>query len=149
MNTLMAGFKILTFALIMQVCKNMYLLAWAHELVNQGQFESVCFFYVVVGHTKFEPDRLLLPLLRHSTKAISELYPTSYMFRSSQVMQWRSILGEKCCTLRGITNLHDFDVSQIPATSVLKCRSNCYSGSYKTRSLKKPHYSEHCCNLQS
>ena len=51
----------------------------------------------------------------------------------------------------GITNLHDFDVhvSQIPATSVLKCRNNCYSGSYKTRSLKKPHYNEDCCNLQS
>ena len=25
-----------------RVCKNMYLLSWAHELVNQGRFESVC-----------------------------------------------------------------------------------------------------------
>ena len=144
-----------------RVCKNMYLLAWAHELVNQGRFESVRFFYLVVGHTKFEPDRLFASIAKTFYKrdvfciemlqAISELYSTSYVFKSCQMMQWRSVLGEKYCTLPGITNLHDFDVhvSQNPATSVLKCRNNCYSGSYMTRSLKKPHYSEDCCNLQS
>ena len=128
---------------------------------TQGQFESVRFIYLVVRHTKFEPDRLFASIARTFYKrdvfciemlqVTSELYSTSYMFKSCQMMQWQSVIGGKYCTLPGITNLHDFDVHvpQIPATSVLKCRNNCYSGSYKTRSLKEPHYSKDCCNLQS
>ena len=35
------------------------------------------------------------------------------------------------------------------ASSELKYRDNCYSRSYRTRSLKKPHYSVNCCNPPS
>ena len=37
-----------------RICKN----AWACELVRSGRFDSIRFFYMTVGHTKFKPDRL-------------------------------------------------------------------------------------------
>ena len=75
-----------------RVCKNKYLLAWASELVQQGRFESVRFFYMVVGHTKFQPDRLFAAIAKTFYKrdvfciemlhAIAKLYATSYVFKS-------------------------------------------------------------------
>lgn len=72
-----------------RVCKNKYMLAWANELVDQGRFESVRFFYLEVGHTKFEPDRLFASIAKTFYKrdvfciemlqAIAELYSTSYV----------------------------------------------------------------------
>ena len=142
-----------------RVCKNKYLLAWANELVDQGRFESVRFIYLVVGHTKFEPDRLFASIAKTFYKRdvfciemlqdICELYSTGFVFRSGQVMQWRSVLEEKYSVLPGITNLHDFHTSKVSASSELKYRDNCYSGSYRARSLKKPHCSVNCCNPPS
>jgi len=64
-------------------------------------------------------------------------------------MQWQSVLEEKYSVLPGITNLHDFHTSKVSASSELKYRDDCYSGSYRARSLKKPHCSVNCCNPPS
>ena len=142
-----------------RVCKNKYLIAWANELVDQGRFESVRFIYLVVGHTKFEPDRLFASIAKTFYKrdvfciemlqAIAELYATSYVFQSDQIMQWRSVLEEKYSALPGITNLHDFNTSKVAADSVLKYRSACYGGSYQSKPLKKPHCSYECTDIPS
>ena len=140
-----------------RVCKNKYLLAWANELVCQGRFDRIRFFYLVVGHTKFEPDRLFASIAKtfykrdvfciEMLKAIAELYSTSYVFSSRQIMQWRSVLEEKYNAVQGITELHDFNISA--SSSTLKCRNNCYSGSYKTISQKKLQSISDFCNPPS
>ena len=41
-----------------RICKNQYLVGWAVELVEKNRFDSIRFFYLTVGHTKFAPDKL-------------------------------------------------------------------------------------------
>ena len=82
-------------------------------------------------------------------QAIAELYATSYVFQSDQIMQWRSVLEEKYSALPGITNLHDFNTSKVAADSVLKYRSACYGGLYQSKPLKKPHCSYECTDIPS
>lgn len=138
-----------------RVCKNRYLLAWANELINQGRFESVRFFYLVVGHTKFEPDRLFASIAKtfyrdvfciEMLQSVAALYSTSYVFGSGEIMQWRSVLEQNYSALPGITNSHDFDTSRVHTRVELKYRENCYRGSYQTGSLKKPTCSVDHCN---
>ena len=38
--------------------KNAFLMSWAVELVQQGVMDFIRVSFMVVGHTKFEPDRL-------------------------------------------------------------------------------------------
>lgn len=45
-----------------RICKNQYLIAWAVELVEKRRFDSILFFYLTVGHTKFSPHLLFLKL---------------------------------------------------------------------------------------
>ena len=142
-----------------RVCKNRYLLAWANELVEQGRFESVRFFYLVVGHTKFEPDRLFASVAKTFYKrevfciemlqAIAEQYSTSYLFGADQILQWQSVLEEKYLPLPGITKLHDFVTSTMSGCTVLRCKDNCYNGSLATIPLKKPQCNVDCSNPSS
>ena len=82
-----------------RICKNKYLLGWANELVEKGRFiNSVHFFYLVVGHTKFQPDRLFASIAQtfytrdvfciEMLHAIAQQHSTSYVFKSGQIMQW-------------------------------------------------------------
>lgn len=124
-----------------RICKNRYLLAWANELVQRGRFDSVRFFYMVVGHTKFQPDRLFSSVAQTFYKrdvfciemldAIAKLYSTSYIFKSDQIFQWRFTLERKYLALPGITDLHDFTISKAVDSGV-QHRQACYSGSHKT-----------------
>ena len=111
-----AEFEISLF--VLRVCKNEYLLAWANGFVHQGRFESVRFIYLVVGHTKFEPDKLFASIgkmfYKQDVFCIETLQAIAlnctqlgYVFRSGQVMKWRSVLEEKYSVLPGITNLYD------------------------------------------
>ena len=131
------------------------MLGWANKLVEK--FES--FFYMVVGHAKFQPDRLFAFITQtfytrdvfciEMLHAIAQLYSTSYVFTSCQIMQWRSVLGMKYSALLGITNLHDFIASK-DTGPVVQYRDTCYTGAYTTTSLKKPHtFSVSLCNLAS
>lgn len=75
-----------------RICKNKFLLGWASELVEWGQFNSVRFFYMVVGHTKFQPHRLFASIAKtfytrdvfciEMLHTIAQLYSTSYVFKS-------------------------------------------------------------------
>lgn len=142
-----------------RICKNKYLLSWANELVDQGQFDSVRFCYMVVGHTKFQPDRLFASIAKsfHSRdvfciemlQAVAQLYSTSFVFTASDILQWRAVLEEKYNALPGITDLHDFVISKVSGHVSLNCRYNCYNGLFQKVSLKKPSASSKSCNPTS
>ena len=103
---------------------------------------------MVVGHTKFQPDRLFASIAQtfytrdvfciEMLRAIAQQHSTSYVFKSDQIMQWRSVLEEKYSALPGITNLHGF-IALKDSVSVLHYRNKCYAGAYTTTSLKKSH----------
>ena len=143
-----------------RICKNKYLLSWANELVNQGQFHSIRFCYMVVGHTKFQPDRLFASVAKsfysrdvfciEMLQVIAQLYSTSYLFTAGDILQWRVALEPMYNALPGITNLHDFvSFSEEFGHASLKCRLNCYSGSFEKVSLKKTSASSNICNPSS
>ena len=130
-----------------KICKCKYLLAWADQVVNQGRFKSIRFFYLVVGHTKFEPDRLFSSIARtfyardvfciEMLQAIAVLYSSCHIFTSEQIFQWRSALGEKYTALTGINSLHDFITVKDSSAITLKVRDYCYKGSYEVATIKK------------
>lgn len=130
-----------------KICKCKYLLAWADHIVNQGRFKSIRFFYLVVGHTKFEPDRLFSSIARtfytrdvfciEMLQAIALLYSSSHVFTSKQIFQWRSALEEKYIALTGINSLHDFIILKESSVVTLKVRSQCYKGIYEGATIRK------------
>ena len=70
-------------------------------MVKRGRFDSVRFFYMVVGHTKFQPDRLFASIAKTFYKrdvfciemldAIAKQYSTSYIFKSDQVLVFNTV----------------------------------------------------------
>ena len=131
-----------------RICKNKYLLAWATELVDSGKYDSIRFIYMVVGHTKFEPDQLFASITMtfydrdvftiEMLQSIAQLYSTSYIFKSDQIMQWRSSIEDKYSALPGITSRHDFIITRKTGTPEIQVRDTCFLGLYNTVSLRKP-----------
>lgn len=67
--------------------KNRYLIRWAIELVQQSRLDHVRLPFMVVGHTKFAPDRLF--------SRISNSYNSSDVFN----------IGEKLLQLQSSMQL--------------------------------------------
>ena len=117
-----------------RICKCKYLLAWADQLVEKGHFKKVLFVYLVVGHTKFEPDRLFSSIAKtfyardvfciEMLQDIAKLYSNSCIFTSGQIKHWRSALEEKYTALSGITDLHEFIIGKVSSGVELKTRKN-------------------------
>lgn len=130
-----------------KICKCKYLLAWADQVVNQGRFKSIRFFYLVVGHTKFEPDRLFSSIAKtfyvrdvfciEMLQAIALLYSSCHIFTSKQIFHWRSTLEEKYTALTGINSFHDFITVKGSSVVTLKVRDHCYKGSYEVANIRK------------
>ena len=130
-----------------KICKCKYLLAWADQLVNQGRFKSIRFIYLVVGHTKFEPDRLFSSIARtfyvrdvfciEMLQAIALLYSSCQIFTSKEIFQWRSTLEEKYTALAGINSFHDFIITKSSSLVTLKVRGQCYQGLYEVATVRK------------
>ena len=84
-----------------RICKNQYLVAWAIELILRGQFSTVRFIYLTVGHTKFAPDKLFSSIAKTFYKSdvfciemldkIVQQYATSHVFTScyTGVQLWK------------------------------------------------------------
>ena len=138
-----------------RIWKNKYLLAWATEVVKSGRFDSIRFFYMEVGHTKFKPDKLFASIAKtfydrdvfciEMLQAIAELYSVTHTFSSSDIFQWRSCLEAKYSAVSGITLLRDFIVTRKP----LKHRDKCYMGPYTSVTLMKAAVEDHACNPDS
>ena len=130
-----------------KICKCKYLLAWADQLVNQGRFKRIRFIYLVVGHTKFEPDRLFSSIARtfyvrdvfciEMLQAIALLYSSCQIFTSKEILQWRSALEEKYIALTGINSFHDFIIAKGSSLVTLKVRGQCYKGLYEAATVRK------------
>ena len=135
-----------------RICKCKYLLAWADQLVEKGRFKKVSFMYLVVGHTKFEPDRLFSSIAKtfyardvfciEMLQDIATLYSNSCIFTSKQIMHWRSALEEKYTALSGITDLHEFVIRKVSSGTELKTRETCYNGSYQITTIRKPNFDD-------
>ena len=86
-----------TTVLVPCICKNQYLTGWAVEMLTKKRFTSICFIYLTVGHTKFNPDRMFASIAKTFYKSdvfcvqqlnqIPEQYSTSYILTSPQLMQ--------------------------------------------------------------
>ena len=86
--------------------------------------------YLVVGHTKFEPDRLFSSISKtfyardvfciEMLQDIAMLYSNRSVFTSKQIIHWRSALEEKYAALSGITDLHEFVIGKVTSVQSLK-----------------------------
>jgi hypothetical protein len=123
-----------------RICKNQYLVAWAVELVEKNRFDSVRFFYMTVGHTKFAPDKLFsciaktfynsdvycIEMLDH----IAQQHATSLVFTSRLMLHWKAALELKYPAVPGITGMHDILVTTKLGKVVVSYRDTCFSGEY-------------------
>ena len=133
-----------------KICKCKYLLAWADHLVNQGHFSNIQFFYLVVGHTKFEPDRLFSSIARtfyvryvfciEMPQTIALLYSSCQIFTSKKIFQWWSALEEKYTALTGINSFHDLIIAKGSPLVALKVKGQCYKGLYEVATIRKPDF---------
>ena len=135
-----------------QICKNRYLLAWASEVVKRGQFDSIRFFYMTVGHTKFKPDKLFASIAKtfydrdvfciEMLHDVAELYSVTHTFISSNIFQWRASLERKYSSISGITCLRDFIVTK----ERVQHRRTCYMGSFEAVVLMKDGVDDCACS---
>ena len=102
---------------------------------------------MVVGHTKFAPDRLFaltakafyLSDIFNEKELISEMENhASVTFDSGRIVRcWRDTVSQKYTNLPGIRELHDFLSLKNPGTdAVMKVRGKCYSGALKNTPMK-------------
>ena len=134
--------------------KNQYVMGAAMEIVQQNLLSLFRISFMVVGHTKFDPDRLFSNIARAFNRAdtfnISQLaelisqYATVTIDDGKLVRAWRSLLPDKYSNCPGIRNLHDFLVVKHPTTGIalMKVRKFCYEGIFENGTMKKN--SEEC-----
>ena len=138
-----------------RICKNRYLLAWASEVVKSGRFDSIRFFYMTVGHTKFKPDKLFASIAKtfydrdvfciEMLHDVAEVYSVAHTFNSSNISQWRSPLEKKYSSIPGITLLRDFIVTK----ETMQHRCTCYVGSFESTTLTKAGMDDCACSPDS
>ena len=127
--------------------KNRYRIGWAIELVQQSRLDHVRLPFMVVGHTKFAPDRLFSRISNSYNSsdvfnigeivAIAEQYATATEEDGMRILKWRQELDKKYTELDGIRKYHDFVISQNGnGKVVLKLKASCASGTLKTATLK-------------
>lgn len=126
-----------------RICKNRYLLGWASEVVESGRFQSIRFFYMTPGHTKFKPDRLFASIAKtfyerdvfciEMLHGIAKLHSEAHTFHSSDIFQWRALLENKYAAVPGITSLRDFMITK----ESVQFRRACYTGSFESAVIKK------------
>jgi hypothetical protein len=138
--------------------KNRYLIGWAVELVQQSHLDHVRLPFMVVGHTKFAPDRLFSRIANSYNSsdvfnigelvAIAEQYATATEEDGTRILKWRQELDKKYTELGGIRKYHDFVISRNGNDeTVLKLKAHCASGTLKpaTFRLKSGHKPEDSC----
>ena len=135
-----------------RICKNQYLVAWAHELVEKKRFDTVRFIYLTVGHTKFAPDKLFSSIAKTFYNSnvfciemldhIVQQYATSYVFTSRLMQHWKTALEQKYSAISGITEMHNVLVVRKHGKVVLQDRKLCFGGEYSVLHNRKSN-SEH------
>ena len=90
---------------------------------QQGRLDHVRLPFMVVGHTKFAPDRLFSHIANSyncsdvfnigELVAIAEQYATAVEEDGTRILKWRQELDKKYRELDGIRKYHDFVISQM------------------------------------
>ena len=121
----------------------------AMEIVQQNLLSFFRISFMVVGHTKFDPDRLFSNIAKAFNRAdtfnISQLaelisqYADVTVDDGKIVRAWHSLLPDKYSNLSGIRGLHDFLVVKHPTTGItlMKVRKFCYEGIFENSTMKK------------
>lgn len=120
--------------------KNQYVIGAAMEIVQQNLLSLFRISFMVVGHTKFDPDRLfslghlIEPTHLTSVNSLSSFHnmQLSLLMMAKLVRAWRSLLPDKYSNCPGIRNLHDFLVVKHPTTGIalMKVRKFCHEGKW-------------------
>ena len=128
--------------------KNCYMMSAAMELVQQQILEYVRMSLMIVGHTKFSPDRVFSKVATtyaHSDVfttqelvAVASTYSTVILDKGDIVRTWRDRVEEKYTKLPGIRALHDFLIVKHPVTNnaIMKVREQCYKDAFKEILMK-------------
>lgn len=117
------------------------------ELVQHKCLDHVRLPFMVVGHTKFAPDRLFSRIANSYNSsdvynigelvAIADQYATTTEEDGTRILKWRQELEKKYAELDGIRKFHDFVVSRNRnGKTVLKLKAHCASGALKDATLK-------------
>ena len=101
--------------------KNRYLIGWAMELVQHKLLDHLRLPFMIVGHTKFAPDRLFSRIAKSYNAsdvynigelvAIADQYATATKEDGTRILKWRQELEKKYAELDGIRKFHDFVLS--------------------------------------
>ena len=128
--------------------QNYYFMSAAMELVQHQVVDYIRVSFMIAGHTKFAPDRLL--------SKVAKAYYCSYVFTIQElsiiaaeysqvtidegniVRTWREEAEKKYSKLSGIISLHDFLIVRHPTTNnaMMKVREQCYTGLFEVSTLK-------------
>eukprot|EP00475_Leptophrys_vorax_P037503 TRINITY_DN6476_c0_g1_i2.p1 TRINITY_DN6476_c0_g1~~TRINITY_DN6476_c0_g1_i2.p1 ORF type:complete len:527 (+),score=129.96 TRINITY_DN6476_c0_g1_i2:456-2036(+) len=127
-----------------RITKAQYLINWGAEVVSRGLLDKIEFSYLVVGHTKFCPDGLFARVANsfyvkdvfniYELAEVVGLYASPRIFKSADLLSYKSKISPKYTAIQGITKLRDFVISPGERLFV---RENCFEGEFTERKILK------------
>ena len=127
--------------------KNKYFVSWCFEAVETRLADYIRVSFMVPGHTKFVPDRLLSSIAHtynrsdvfniNELQAICANHATTAVSSGSDVYHWRSYLSTKYSDVPGIRKLHDFLIVRSPSGTMMKVREKSYAGQFSKSPMSK------------
>ena len=129
--------------------KNRYLFGWAMEEVKRGLVQSIHFYFLVAGHTKFAPDRLFASCSQSyntadvfNTKELKGIYAkhcrTVAICNEALIHPWRSYLADCYTDLPGVRKLLKFLIVQGEGDKVIfRVGESCYSPQMERSPMRK------------
>ena len=127
--------------------KNMYVMAWAMEMVQHHKFDVAWISFMITGHTKFSVDQLFSRIAQSYNRSdvftiaelgnVAEPYCSVKIDTGGIVKQWRSFLT-KYTNIPGIQSFHNFVFARNPLTGDAECRVRvcCHEGTLNKSPLK-------------
>ena len=118
------------------------------DVVHEDLFHFFHISFMVVGYTKFGPDRLFSNIATVFNQSdvfnidqLAELiqkYALATIDDGKIVRTWQCLLSEKYTNLRGIRGFHDFIIVKHPTTgpATMKVRQFCHGGSFENTPMK-------------
>lgn len=133
--------------------KNAFLMGWGMEMVQQGVVEYLRFSFLIVGHTKFDVDRVFSVTAKaynsadvFNTQELLDVMTQSNnisgcIVAGDSISNWRDKVSQKYSKLPGIRELHDFVIVRKPSTknAMMLVRRFCHEGAPQPTSMSLNH----------
>jgi hypothetical protein len=132
--------------------KNQYIIQWAMELVQRGDYDTVRMCFFVPGHAKHDADRLFARIshafdnndvfvTEHLLTLIQDTIEprgTCIHINNTEIVNWKSLLAKKYTCLKEIKSYRDFLIKRNGQGKVVVYhKACCYNGEYVEKSLLK------------